>query len=309
MPKPQVLFIMGPTASGKTDLGLALADKRDVALISVDSALIYRDMDIGTAKPDAQTLTRYPHALVDILDPAQTYSAAEFVRDATVAIQNAHAAGQLPVLVGGTILYFKALAQGLAPMPEANPSLRAEIEAQAAELGWPAMHKRLSELDPQSGQRLKPMDSQRIQRALEVVMLTGRSIESFWQEQLKEESQWDIRPVALMPDDRAELHRRIALRFDHMLEQGFQSEVEALRARGDLHLNLPSMRSVGYRQMWQHLDGELNKGEMCEKAIIATRQLAKRQMTWLRGWSGAYLIDPLCNQQQLIDQTLRQIES
>lgn len=307
MAKPRVLFIMGPTASGKTDLGLRLAAHRDVALISVDSALIYRQMDIGTAKPDAQTLRQYPHALIDILDPTEAYSAADFVEDATREIENALEQNKLPVLVGGTILYFKALAEGLAKLPEANPELRAQLEAEAAEKGWPAMHAKLSELDPLSGTRLKPLDSQRIQRALEVVLLTGRSIESFWQEQAEKVLPWDLLPLALMPMDRAELHRRIALRYDLMLEQGFKAEVETLRARGDLHLGMPSMRCVGYRQMWQHLDGELTESEMVDKAVVATRQLAKRQMTWLRGWDGAICVDPLDKSQDLVAQTLRQI--
>ncbi len=307
MAKPRVLFIMGPTASGKTDLGLRLAAHRDVALISVDSALIYRQMDIGTAKPDAQTLRQYPHALIDILDPTEAYSAADFVEDATREIENALEQNKLPVLVGGTILYFKALAEGLAKLPEANPELRAQLEAEAAEKGWPAMHAKLAELDPLSGTRLKPLDSQRIQRALEVVLLTGRSIESFWQEQAEKVLPWDLLPLALMPMDRAELHRRIALRYDLMLEQGFKAEVETLRARGDLHLGMPSMRCVGYRQMWQHLDGELTESEMVDKAVVATRQLAKRQMTWLRGWDGAICVDPLDKSQDLVAQTLRQI--
>ena len=307
MAKPRVLFIMGPTASGKTDLGLRLAAHRDVALISVDSALIYRQMDIGTAKPDAQTLRQYPHALIDILDPTEAYSAADFVEDATREIENALEQNKLPVLVGGTILYFKALAEGLAKLPEANPELRAQLEAEAAEKGWPAMHAKLSELDPLSGTRLKPLDSQRIQRALEVVLLTGRSIESFWQEQAEKVLPWDLLPLALMPMDRAELHRRIALRYDLMLEQGFKAEVETLRGRGDLHLGMPSMRCVGYRQMWQHLDGELTESEMVDKAVVATRQLAKRQMTWLRGWDGAICVDPLDQSQDLVAQTLRQI--
>ena len=307
MAKPRVLFIMGPTASGKTDLGLRLAAHRDVALISVDSALIYRQMDIGTAKPDAQTLRQYPHALIDILDPTEAYSAADFVEDATREIENALEQNKLPVLVGGTILYFKALAEGLAKLPEANPELRAQLEAEAAEKGWPAMHAKLAELDPLSGARLKPLDSQRIQRALEVVLLTGRSIESFWQEQAEKVLPWDLLPLALMPMDRAELHRRIALRYDLMLEQGFKAEVETLRARGDLHLGMPSMRCVGYRQMWQHLDGELTESEMVDKAVVATRQLAKRQMTWLRGWDGAICVDPLDKSQDLVAQTLRQI--
>lgn len=298
---------MGPTACGKTDLALQLADQRDVALISVDSALIYKGMDIGTAKPDAETLTRYPHALVDILDPTQAYSAADFAADASRAIDTALAQSKLPVLVGGTILYFKALADGLAKLPEADPLLRAQLEAEAAVEGWPAMHAKLAKLDPLSGERLKPMDSQRIQRALEVVMLTGRSIESFWQEQSSKVLPWDVVPLALMPTDRAELHRRIALRYELMLEHGFQAEVEALRARGDLNLNLPSMRCVGYRQMWHHLDGDLTAEEMREKAIVATRQLAKRQMTWIRGWDGAIHLDPLKNSDDLLAQSLRQI--
>lgn len=298
---------MGPTACGKTDLALQLADQRDVALISVDSALIYKGMDIGTAKPDAETLTRYPHALVDILDPTQAYSAADFAADASRAIDTALAQGKLPVLVGGTILYFKALADGLAKLPEADPLLRAQLEAEAAVEGWPAMHAKLAKLDPLSGERLKPMDSQRIQRALEVVMLTGRSIESFWREQSSKVLPWDVVPLALMPTDRAELHRRIALRYELMLEHGFQAEVEALRARGDLNLNLPSMRCVGYRQMWHHLDGDLTAEEMREKAIVATRQLAKRQMTWIRGWDGAIHLDPLKNSDDLLAQSLRQI--
>lgn len=298
---------MGPTASGKTDLALRLADHRDVALISVDSALIYREMDIGTAKPDRETLVHYPHALIDILDPTQAYSAADFAVDATDKIEQALALGKLPVLVGGTILYFKALAEGLAKLPQADFELRAQIEAQAALEGWPAMHARLAELDPLSGARLKPMDSQRIQRALEVVMLTGRSIEAFWQEQSEKKLPWDILPLALMPADRGELHRRIAVRYLQMIDQGFRSEVEALRARGDLHLGLPSMRCVGYRQMWQHLDGELSEAEMIDKSIVATRQLAKRQLTWLRGWEGALYVDPLDKSQDLVTQTLRQI--
>lgn len=307
MSKPRVVFIMGPTASGKTDLGLRLADQRDVSLISVDSALIYRQMDIGTAKPDAETLQQYPHALIDILDPTQAYSAADFVEEATREINLALEQNRVPVLVGGTILYFKALAEGLAKLPVADPELRERLEAEAAQFGWPAMHAKLAKLDPLSGARLKPMDSQRIQRALEVVILTGRSIESFWQEQAQKELPWDLLPLALMPMDRAELHRRIALRFDLMLEQGFQAEVEALRARGDLHLGLPSMRCVGYRQMWQHLDGDLTEAEMVEKSVVATRQLAKRQMTWLRSWDGAVQLDPWDKSQDLVAQTLRQI--
>ncbi|MGB1173309.1 MAG: tRNA (adenosine(37)-N6)-dimethylallyltransferase MiaA [Marinobacterium sp.] len=291
--KLPVLFLMGPTASGKTDLALNLFDYMDVEIISVDSALIYREMDIGTAKPDRATLAKYPHALVDILDPTEVYSASDFAEDARQLIDQAHAQGKLPVLVGGTILYFKALAEGLAKLPEANAEIRAEIEAQAEQEGWPFVHARLAQLDPASGERLGPNDQQRIQRALEVFLMTGRSIDSHWQEQQALELPWKVIPIALMPEDRAQLHHRIELRFNQMLEQGFEAEVIRLRERGDLNLNLPSMRCVGYRQMWQYLDGELDWQEMHHKGLVATRQLAKRQMTWLRSWQGAEVIDPL----------------
>ena len=293
--KLPVLFLMGPTASGKTDLALNLYDHTDVEIISVDSALIYREMDIGTAKPDRETLEKYPHALVDILDPTEVYSASDFAEDARQLIDQAHRKGKLPVLVGGTILYFKALAEGLAKLPEANAEIRAEIEAQAEQEGWPAVHARLAKLDPASGERLGPNDQQRIQRALEVFLMTGRSIDSHWQEQQTLELPWNVIPIALMPEDRAQLHQRIELRFNQMLEQGFEAEVVRLRERGDLNLNLPSMRCVGYRQMWQYLDGELDWQEMHHKGVVATRQLAKRQMTWLRSWKGAEVIDPLAD--------------
>lgn len=306
-PKLPVLFIMGPTASGKTDLALQLFDHQSVDIISVDSALIYRGMDIGTAKPDALTLSRYPHALVDILDPLETYSASQFSDDATRLINEAHRRGKLPVLVGGTILYFKALAEGLARLPEANPELRREIELQAKQEGWPAVHARLASLDPESGKRLKPLDQQRIQRALEVVLTTGRSIEDFWRHQTSKESPWNIIPLALMPTDRAWLHQRIEQRFDLMMASGFLQEVEALRARGDLHLDLPSVRCVGYRQMWQYLDGEFDWEMMRFKSIVATRQLAKRQMTWLRGWGNATCVDPLDH--NIFDKTLALINA
>lgn len=291
--KLPVLFLMGPTASGKTDLALNLFDYMDIEIISVDSALIYREMDIGTAKPDRATLAKYPHALVDILDPTEVYSASDFAEDARQLIDQAHSRGKLPVLVGGTILYFKALAEGLAKLPEANAEIRDEIEAQAEQEGWPSVHARLAQLDPASGERLGPNDQQRIQRALEVFLMTGRSIDSHWQEQQALELPWNVIPIALMPEDRAQLHQRIELRFNQMLEQGFEAEVIRLRKRGDLNLNLPSMRCVGYRQMWQYLDGELDWQEMHHKGLVATRQLAKRQMTWLRSWQGAEVIDPL----------------
>ena len=305
--KPPVLFIMGPTASGKTDLALQLFDHQQVEIISVDSALIYKGMDIGTAKPDHETLSRYPHALVDILDPIESFSASEFVEQATRLINVAHSKGKLPVLVGGTILYFKALAEGLATMPKANPALRREIERQAEQEGWPALHEKLSKLDPASGRRLKPLDQQRIQRALEVVLSTGKSIETFWHEQTSKEHPWEIIPLALMPKDRSWLHKRIEQRFDLMIAEGFQHEVERLRARGDLHLDLPSVRCVGYRQMWQYLDGDYDWEAMKFKSVVATRQLAKRQMTWLRGWQNATVLDP--EDQNIFDKTLALINT
>lgn len=275
---------MGPTASGKTDLALRLADALPVSLISVDSALIYRGMDIGTAKPDAQTLARYPHALIDIRDPAESYSAAEFRDDALQLIQQAHQQQRLPVLVGGTMMYFNALQQGLAVLPASDPALRAELEAQRLQQGNAALHQRLQQVDPVMAARLNTSDSQRIQRALEVYLLSGKPLSQHWQEQEQVELPFRILPLALMPDDRAWLHARIALRFDLMLELGFEAEVRQLHQRADLHAGLPSIRCVGYRQMWDYLDGRLEYAQMRERGIVATRQLAKRQYTWLRGW-------------------------
>lgn len=307
MQRPPVVFLMGPTASGKTDLACSLADQLPVELISVDSALIYRQMDIGTAKPDRATLDKYPHHLIDIRDPAESYSAAEFRDDVLALITSAHSRGRLPVLVGGTMMYFNALQKGLAKLPEADAELRARIEADAQALGWPAMHERLAALDAESAKRLKPNDSQRIERALEVVMLTGRPIGEHWREQEAETLPFDILPIALMPGDRAELHRRIELRFEQMLAQGFKGEVEALYARGDLHADMPSIRCVGYRQMWAHLDGQLSYDEMRFKGVVATRQLAKRQLTWLRRWPGVHWLDSLSR--NLTTDTLNLVEA
>lgn len=307
MQRPPVVFLMGPTASGKTDLACSLADQLPVELISVDSALIYRQMDIGTAKPDRATLDKYPHHLIDIRDPAESYSAAEFRDDVLALITRAHSRGRLPVLVGGTMMYFNALQKGLAKLPEADAELRARIEADAQDLGWPAMHERLAALDAESAKRLEPNDSQRIERALEVVMLTGRPIGEHWREQEAETLPFDILPIALMPGDRAELHRRIELRFEQMLAQGFKGEVEALYARGDLHADMPSIRCVGYRQMWAHLDGQLSYDEMRFKGVVATRQLAKRQLTWLRRWPGVHWLDSLSR--NLTTDTLNLVEA
>ncbi|WP_432696519.1 tRNA (adenosine(37)-N6)-dimethylallyltransferase MiaA [Marinobacterium sp. YM272] len=282
---------MGPTASGKTALAMHLYDNLPCELISVDSALVYRGMDIGTAKPAPEELQSYPHRLIDIRDPAESYSAAEFREDALAAMAEITAAGKVPVLVGGTMLYFNALQKGLAPLPEANPELRAELEADAERLGWPALHERLAKLDPAAGERLKPTDSQRIERALEVVLLTGKPISEHWAEQSQAALPYNLLPLALMPGDRSRLHQRIEQRFDQMLAQGFEEEVLRLYERGDLHADLPSIRCVGYRQMWDYIEGRLSYDEMRYRGIVATRQLAKRQLTWLRGWQGLHWLD------------------
>ena len=277
-----ILFIMGPTAAGKTDLAVECVEQFDCEIISVDSALVYRQMDIGTAKPDAATLQRAPHKLIDIIDPAESYSAASFRADALAEIQATIKRGKTPLLVGGTMLYYKALQQGLSELPSADEKIRAQLEANALDIGWQAMHTRLAEVDPVAAERIHPNDPQRIQRALEVYEATGKSLTEYWQNQSASALPYKVIKIAFFPDDRTLLRRRIALRFQLMLELGFIDEVEALRARGDLHLDLPSMRCVGYRQAWEYLDGGMSFDEMKEKAIIATGQLAKRQMTWLR---------------------------
>lgn len=285
---------MGPTAAGKTDLALHLAEHLPCELISVDSALVYRGMDIGTAKPDAATLARYPHYLVDILDPAEAYSAARFRVDAQALITDILDRGRIPLLVGGTMLYFKALAGGLAQMPSADPQVRQRIEAMAAAAGWEAVHGELAKVDPQAAQRIHPNDPQRIQRAYEVFLLTGVPLSEWHRRQALENAEssatgrpnmsYTTRYVAVAPRERHILHERIALRFQQMMEQGFLAEVEALHARGDLDVSMPSIRAVGYRQAWDYLEGRLSLEEMVERGVIATRQLAKRQFTWLRGW-------------------------
>lgn len=285
--KPLAVAVMGPTAAGKTDLAIALHQHLNADIISVDSALIYRGMDIGTAKPSAQELRRAPHRLIDICDPADTYSAADFVRDAKSAMAEIVAAGRTPLLVGGTMLYFKALLEGLSPMPPADPTIRATIESAAAERGWPAMHAELAKVDPLSAARLHPNHSQRICRALEVFRASGKPM-SAWQTGgsggVQDAYNWI--QIAVAPQERSLLHQRIETRFDKMLELGFVEEVAALRGRGDLHEGMPSMRAVGYRQVWQYLSGECDLATMRERGIAATRQLAKRQLTWLRGWHG-----------------------
>ena len=286
--RPRAIFLMGPTASGKTDLAMAISDRLPVELISVDSALVYRGLDIGSAKPTPEELARYPHRLIDICDPAESYSAGRFREDALAAMEEISGRGKIPLLVGGTMLYFKALLQGMAEMPEADPQFRAEIEARAAREGWPALHAELQQVDPALAAELHPNHSVRIERALEVYHLTGKTMTQLRaeQEQTSPVSHFDVQQLAIVPEDRSILHRRIAERFERMLENGFIDEVKALRARGDLHKDLPAIRAVGYRQVWEYLDGDTNYDEMVAAGIAATRQLAKRQLTWLRRWPG-----------------------
>ena len=290
-PRPLAICLMGPTASGKTALALALADRLDCGLVSVDSAQVYRGMDIGTAKPEPAVLARYPHRLIEIRDPAEPYSAAEFRRDALTAIGEILAAGRMPLLVGGTMLYFRALIHGLAEMPGADPAIRAGIAALAEREGWDAVHRRLAAVDPASAARIDPGNRQRVQRALEVYLASGRPMSSLHAAQSPAaDLPCRLLQLALVPADRAALHRRIAARFQAMLAAGFLDEVRALKARGDLHPDLPSIRSVGYRQVWDYLDGRVSRQEMSERAIAATRQLAKRQLTWLRSWPGLEIL-------------------
>jgi tRNA dimethylallyltransferase len=300
---PPAIFLMGPTAAGKTDLAIELTKVLPCELISVDSALVYRGMDIGTAKPSTELLAEFPHRLIDILDPVQSYSAAEFRADALVAMADITARGNIPLLVGGTMLYFKALQEGLADMPPADASVRAQLEAEAVALGWQGLHDQLAEVDPVSAARIHPNDPQRLIRALEVYRVSGLSMTAHREEQTAQSTDaaasgrhqlpYTVANLAIAPADRHVLHDRIAQRFVHMLEQGFVDEVLALRARGDLHAGLSSMRAVGYRQVWDHLDGKLTLDQMQERGVIATRQLAKRQFTWLRSWADLQWLDSL----------------
>lgn len=289
---PFAVWLMGPTACGKTELALSLAQTLPVEIISVDSALVYRDMDIGTAKPDLEQRARVPHHLIDILDPTQSYSAARFRADALRLMAQITARGRVPLLVGGTMLYFKALKEGLDPLPQADPQLRAEIDARAARLGWPALHAELFRLDPATAARLEPTDAQRIQRALEVCLTSGRPMSELLGG-MRKGLPYRLLEIALLPSDRPVLHRRIAERFAAMLAAGFLDEVRRLRATYPLHADLPSMRCVGYRQAWDHLEGKTDEATFHARVVAATRQLAKRQMTWLRSWHGAETYDCL----------------
>jgi len=293
---PVVIFIMGATATGKTDLALAIYDELPGELISVDSALVYRGMDIGSAKPDAQTLQRAPHHLIDIIDPAEVYSAGQFRDDALHLIRESTANQRIPILVGGTMLYFNSLQKGMAEMPAVDAAVKLAIEQEATTKGVLAMHDRLQSVDPVSARRIHPNDPQRIKRALEIYDYTGKTLTDYWLEQERNKGKagfpYQRVKIALMPPDRVELRKRITARLDIMLKQGFIEEVETLFNRGDLHADMPSIRSVGYRQVWAYLAGEYSYDEMRERAIIATAQLAKRQMTWLRKEVDCNFIDP-----------------
>jgi tRNA dimethylallyltransferase len=302
MKQPPVL-IMGATASGKTGLSLELAERYDCEIISVDSAQVYRGMDIGSAKPDAATLALVPHHLIDILDPLEAYSAARFASDALKLITGIQARGRLPLLVGGTMLYFRALTRGLSDLPTADESIRTQLEAEAARVGWPAMHERLQSLDPQTAARLHPNDQQRIQRALEVIEISGRTMG----EHFATRSEILAPPylsVVMEPPDRARLHQRIEQRFLQMMDAGFLAEVQRLYARGDLHLELPALRAVGYRQLWLHLQGLSTYSEAVAQGIAATRQFAKRQLTWLRNET-ALRFDP--DDPRMLDKVLHEL--
>ncbi len=285
---------MGPTASGKTDVAISLCKRFPLDIISVDSALVYRGMDIGTAKPDAATLRRAPHRLIDIRDPEESYSAGDFVRDARAEMGEIFATRRVPLLVGGTMMYFRALTEGIAELPPADAKIRAGIDADAQQIGWPAMHERLQSVDPKAAKRIKPNDRQRIQRALEVYLASGKPL-SAWQESHGGPVQKDVRfiKIALQPATRKVLHERIERRLNFMLNNGFVEEVKVLREREGLTPEHPSMRSVGYRQLWQHLEGDCSLEQAAAKALAATRQLAKRQITWLRSEQGLKSFDPL----------------
>ena len=279
---PKIICLMGPTASGKTDLAIYLTEHFPVDIISVDSAMVYRGLNIGSAKPSVEELQKAPHRLIDVVDPLEIYSAARFRKDALKEMAKIIEAGRIPLLVGGTMLYFRALLQGLSELPESDMVIRQKLEQQAKEIGWEKMHQRLAEVDVEAAARIHPNDPQRISRALEVYEMTGTAMSQLQKEQKAEPLPYQVLKLALIPSDRALLHQRIEKRFSQMLEQGFIDEVKTLRNRGDLHQDLPAIRAVGYRQVWDYLDGIIDYTEMQERGVIATRQLAKRQLTWLR---------------------------
>jgi len=293
--KPPAICLLGPTASGKTDLAIEVVQRLPCEIISVDSAQIYKEMNIGTGKPDAETLARAPHRLIDFLDPAQAYSASQFRHDAVQEMEALRDAGKIPLLVGGTMLYFRALRDGLAKMPASNAQVREEILRKADREGWGAVHAALAAVDPESAQRIHPNDPQRLQRALEIYLVSGKTMTAHHQlenvAQAAADFPFQLHFFAIQPQDRAVLHNKIAARFEGMIEQGLVAEVERLYARGDLDLSMPSMRAVGYRQTWQYIAGELRFDAMVEQGTIATRQLAKRQITWMRSWENLRSFD------------------
>ena len=292
-PRPKAILLMGPTASGKTAAALELARHFPIELISVDSAQVFADMNVGTAKPDAATLAAFPHHLIDLITPEEAYSAARFRNDALACMADIVRRGRFPLLVGGTMLYYKALLEGLAELPAADPAIRAEIDALAATHGWPAVHAELARVDPEAARRLHPTDSQRLQRALEIYRLSGIPMSALLAQGEKQTPAYDYLALGLLPSDRAVLHTRIAARFDEMLAQGLEDEVSALRQRYRLSLELPSMRCVGYRQVWEAQDGRIPRGELRDRGIYATRQLAKRQLTWMKNTLRPELFDSL----------------
>ena len=299
---PPAIFIMGPTASGKTGLALELARHFPCEIISVDSALVYRGMDIGTAKPSTEELAAVPHHLIDVIDPAESYSAARFREDALRLMGEITGRGKLPLLVGGTMLYYRALEQGLSDLPEADVRLRKALEEQMEKQGLEALHQRLKKVDPESASRIKPTDPQRILRALEVYELTGSPLSEHYAKQERDPLPYRVLRIALIPSDRGLLHQRIEKRFDQMLQQGFVDEVRHLYTRGDLDDSMPAIRAVGYRQVWQYLEGEWDYDTMRHKGIVATRQLAKRQLTWLRSTEGLEIYDSEClDRAELVD--------
>ena len=303
---PPAIFIMGPTASGKTGLAVELCQHLPVELISVDSALVFKDMDIGTAKPDASILARAPHHLIDLIPPTEVYSAATFRNDALKLMAEITARGRIPLLVGGTMLYFKALQGGLSQLPEADPNVRQKLDAQAAQIGWPAMHDKLAEIDPETAARLEPADAQRVQRALEVYEISGKTMTELHQSSMSDKLPYQLLKIALTPSDRSVLHDRIAIRFDDMLKQGFVDEVKRLLLKyPSLNADMPSMRCVGYRQALEHLAGNYDVAELRDRGIFATRQLAKRQLTWLRGMDETFEVN--CLNPMMLETVLNEI--
>lgn len=291
--KTQAVLMMGPTASGKTDFAISLCKRFPCDIISVDSALVYRGMDIGTAKPDAETLRRAPHQLIDIRDPEESYSAGDFVRDARAAIEESATNGRIPLLVGGTMMYFRALTEGIADLPAADNEVRDQIDQEAAKKGWPGMHAELELIDPDAAARLNPNDSQRIQRALEVFRCSGKPLSEWQHEAIADTGDIEYIKIALQIEPRKVLHDRIEQRLDLMIDSGLEDEMRTLRERAGLNKDCSSMRSVGYRQFWRYLDGDYSRQEARDRALFATRQLAKRQLTWLRSENSLFCVDPL----------------